>query len=566
VAVDAIVEPGGDKFVEIPDTHLLFHGDFKRVGDSLRISGDDGKTVFLIDYFKSDRLANLVAPDGGVLLGNVVEALAGPRAAGQHAQAGAPVGGAQEIGRVATVDGGAIAVRNGVAVTLNVGDALLKGDVLQTQGATSALGIIMADGTAYNMYANARMVLDEFIYSPDSTSNKSLINLIQGSFTFIAGAVAKTGDMKVSTPTATMGIRGTAVQVDIDLVGGTTKLSVLVEPNGNIGSFNVYSLSGTLLGTVSNAGVVAVITPTTQLGASLSEVNKSAAELQQALVIVQQVVQTQAVGQAILAAQPIAPDGTTKQNDQKRSSIDVSATKVVAAVEETPDGPKVVDVKVVTTEKATKVEITNTYNGPLPTVLSNPVADQAFDEDTLWIFQIPDKTFTDGDTPSLTYKATLVDDSPLPSWLSFDPKTQAFAGTPPPNFNGTLEIKVSASDGLNTATDTFILIIRPVNDLPEITSAPVDHLGGVTEDAGPSTLQTAGTVSFKDVDLTDTHSATFVLKSSSADNDLPGFVEGEVPTSISEIGQFALGPLTATYRRIHADRGRSGHRWVDLRH
>ena len=82
---------------------------------------------------------------------------------------------------------------------------------------------------------------------------------MQGSFTFIAGELAKTGDMKVNTPVATMGIRGTAVQVDINLSDGTTKMSVLVEPNGVVGSFNVYSLSGTLIGTVNNAGLAAVI-------------------------------------------------------------------------------------------------------------------------------------------------------------------------------------------------------------------------------------------------------------------------------------------------------------------
>ena len=81
---------------------------------------------------------------------------------------------------------------------------------------------------------------------------------MQGSITFIAGEVAKTGDMKVGTPTATMGIRGTAVQVDIDVNNGQTKMSVLVEPNGVTGSFNVYSLSGALIGTVNNANVVAV--------------------------------------------------------------------------------------------------------------------------------------------------------------------------------------------------------------------------------------------------------------------------------------------------------------------
>ena len=40
------------------------------------------------------------------------------------------------------------AIRNGVAVTLNVGDAVLKGDAVQT-GANSGLGVTFNDGTSF---------------------------------------------------------------------------------------------------------------------------------------------------------------------------------------------------------------------------------------------------------------------------------------------------------------------------------------------------------------------------------------------------------------------------------
>ncbi|MBH5397112.1 hypothetical protein HZZ13_04805 [Bradyrhizobium sp. CNPSo 4010] len=44
-----------------------------------------------------------------------------------------------------------------------------------------------------------------------------------------------------------------------------------------------------------------------------------------------------------------------------------------------------------------------------------------------------------------------------------------FTGTPPANYNGTINIKVTASDGALTASDIFALTITPVND------APADH-------------------------------------------------------------------------------------------
>src|SRR5262249_59913798 len=62
---------------------------------------------------------------------------------------------------------------------------------------------------------NARMVLNEFVYDPNGKSNSTLFSLSKGTFTFIAGKVAKTGDMKIDTPVATMGIRGTTPHVEI---------------------------------------------------------------------------------------------------------------------------------------------------------------------------------------------------------------------------------------------------------------------------------------------------------------------------------------------------------------
>ena len=54
------------------------------------------------------------------------------------------------------------------------------------------------------------------VYDPNGSNNSSLISLVAGTISFVAGETAKHGDMKVDTPVATMGIRGTAVLVEID--------------------------------------------------------------------------------------------------------------------------------------------------------------------------------------------------------------------------------------------------------------------------------------------------------------------------------------------------------------
>ncbi|MET0277218.1 MAG: VCBS domain-containing protein [Pseudorhodoplanes sp.] len=276
--------------ITVPDAHLLFNGEFKRVGTSgLKITGEDGKSFFIENYFSSEKHKHLMSPEGALLTANVVGALAGPLAPGQHAQAGAQPAAAQPvIGRVDAMTGSCTVVRNGVSVSLTMGDGVRKGDVVQTSG-SSTISIVFTDGSTFSLSANARMVLDEFVYNAGASNNSAVINLVQGTFSFVAGQVAKTGDMRVDTPVATMGIRGTAVLVEISANDGQTKFSVMVEPNGTTGSFNLYNkTNGTLIGTVNNSQVGWLVTPAGPLQIVAQQVSKTPAELQQELGIVQQ--------------------------------------------------------------------------------------------------------------------------------------------------------------------------------------------------------------------------------------------------------------------------------------
>jgi hypothetical protein len=133
-------------------------------------------------------------------------------------------------GSVTIEHAGAMVVQanvSGQAGQTKVGDLIYLGDVVQT-GADGRLGINFADGTAFNLSGNARMVLNEFVYEPNGKSNSTLFNLAKGTFTFVAGDIAKTGDMKIETPVATMGIRGTTPRVEIS-DDGTVKFSTLIE-------------------------------------------------------------------------------------------------------------------------------------------------------------------------------------------------------------------------------------------------------------------------------------------------------------------------------------------------
>lgn len=203
--------------------------------------------------------AAIASPDGAHLTGDIVNALTGHV---QVAQAAPGAAAAQVIGHVTKLSGSATAIRNGVSVILNNGDNVEKGDVVST-GADSTLGITFIDGTVFGLSSNARMVLNEMVYDPNGSSNSSLLSLVAGTITFVAGETAKHGDMKVDTPVATMGIRGTAVLTQINFVvpagGGDPQpqasFQVLVEPNGTTGSYILFDKITLLpIATVNQAG------------------------------------------------------------------------------------------------------------------------------------------------------------------------------------------------------------------------------------------------------------------------------------------------------------------------
>ncbi len=158
----------------------------------------------------------------------------------------------------------------GQAGQTKVGDLVYLGDMVQT-GTDGRVGINFTDGTSFNLSSNARMALSEFVYDPNGKSNSTLFNLTKGTFTFVAGNIAKTGDMKIDTPVATMGIRGTTPHVEVS-DDGTVKFSTLIEegksklmkkpgaptaqqPLRSVEVASIISWSQAVLGTISYPGV-----------------------------------------------------------------------------------------------------------------------------------------------------------------------------------------------------------------------------------------------------------------------------------------------------------------------
>jgi hypothetical protein len=154
------------------------------------------------------------------------------------------------IGQVASVTGTANVTRgNSARAALKVADAVYAKDILQTD-VNSSLGITFDDETTFSLSANTRIVIDSFVYQQGGHSNLASFNVATGTVSFIASLVAKTGDMKIATPEATLGIRGTTGIVEVPTAGGAAAPTVKLYPDadGHVGRIEVFNRQGASLG------------------------------------------------------------------------------------------------------------------------------------------------------------------------------------------------------------------------------------------------------------------------------------------------------------------------------
>ena len=142
------------------------------------------------------------------------------------------------VGSVASVTQPASVARAGTtSAALKKGDPIKKGDRLTT-GAGGALGVTFDDETTFSLSANASLTIDEFVYSPGQRGSAT-INVARGTAGFVAAQVAKTGDMKITTPGAILGIRGTTGVIEVP-PNAPTKVKLYQDENGTVGRIEIF--------------------------------------------------------------------------------------------------------------------------------------------------------------------------------------------------------------------------------------------------------------------------------------------------------------------------------------
>ena len=107
---------------------------------------------------------------------------------------------------------------------LRVGTDIQANEVVTTS-ATDRAHLVFLDGTTVTIGPNSRLIIDKFVYDPSTQKGEIALNASTGVFRIIGGRISKTSEVKVATPSASLGIRGGIMVFNVT-VNATTSMMV----------------------------------------------------------------------------------------------------------------------------------------------------------------------------------------------------------------------------------------------------------------------------------------------------------------------------------------------------
>ena len=121
-----------------------------------------------------------------------------------------------EIAQVKTAAGAVSVVRDGGTSSVKPGDELYEKDVLQT-GADGTVGITFTDNSVLSLGPNSEASLAQYSFDSSNFKGTMLTDLRKGTASMVSGDIARSSPsaMKVRTPTATLGVRGTSFVIEV---------------------------------------------------------------------------------------------------------------------------------------------------------------------------------------------------------------------------------------------------------------------------------------------------------------------------------------------------------------
>lgn len=116
----------------------------------------------------------------------------------------------ERSGTFKNMEGDVTLIREARSLPAVPGASLQEGDRIVT-GRNSAVSAMLRDGTVVSVGPNSSLDLTHYAYENTSQNGSLLLNLLHGTVRMITGIMGKTNPelVKVTTPTAVIGVRGT---------------------------------------------------------------------------------------------------------------------------------------------------------------------------------------------------------------------------------------------------------------------------------------------------------------------------------------------------------------------
>jgi len=128
-----------------------------------------------------------------------------------------PCAAAPEAGLVKTMKGTVSVERAGQRMSATIGMPVQEKDVVTT-GADGSVGITFTDSSMLSVGPNSVLALDRYAFDAATGKGALEANLAKGTLAAISGKMVKRSpeSMKIRTPAAIMGVRGTEFVVKVD--------------------------------------------------------------------------------------------------------------------------------------------------------------------------------------------------------------------------------------------------------------------------------------------------------------------------------------------------------------
>jgi hypothetical protein len=134
------------------------------------------------------------------------------------ALASASAGALAEVsaGSVKASKGDAVIVRGNTSLPVTNGVEVKPGDVVRTTD-NATVRLTLTDNTRVVVGPNSQMALDSYEFNPNDNKGSMLVSMLKGTMRMISGMITKAnpGQTLIKTGTATVGLRGTDVIIEV---------------------------------------------------------------------------------------------------------------------------------------------------------------------------------------------------------------------------------------------------------------------------------------------------------------------------------------------------------------